>query len=98
MGLLHKLIAYPEIGTVAPSTPRPTLLSHQSVLLSARLTTLRQLFADDVFQTNNAQRVRRGQGCQGSVVFPSGGNKPHKYLAFAPHCEYGDPLICRGAE
>lgn len=31
-------------------------------------------------------------------MFPRSGNKPHKFLAFGLHCEYGDPLICRGSE
>lgn len=42
---------------------------------------------------NNAQREQASQGCQGSVVFPRGGNKPHKYLAFAMRSECRDPLI-----
>lgn len=57
MGLLHKLIAYPEIGTAALSTFFfPIKLLHQSVLSTPQHGSLRQLFADNVLQTMHKER------------------------------------------
>lgn len=94
MGRLHKLIANPEIDGTALSpfsiqlftSNCPFTLQHESLWHV-------YIICQQYVTVNNAQREQASQGCQGSVVFPRGGNKPHKYLAFAMRSECRDPLI-----
>lgn len=83
MRLLYKLIANPEIDISKFSLQ----FLHQPSNIRVSIRVL-----------NNTQREWTSQGCQGSVVFPRGGNKPNKHSAVAMPSEYLDPLICRGYE